>query len=141
MPNPFPFLIQILQVEVRCSNLSLHLTDHFSLLPAKAGAACHLSHQKYLSPNTHDPRFLKNSNEALTYMCVLFPLSTIFLPVKYSSASLERWIQEFFFLPSIHLFIKSRHLFLFGHVNRKGWVLGTVSKPDSSGKKLGMQGN
>lgn len=134
MPNPFSFLIQILKVEVHCSNLSLHLTDNFSLPPKKqhslSSLSCSTSHQKHLSLNTHDPHSLRNSNEALTYMCAMFPPLTIFLPVKYSSASLGRCIQEFFFLSSIHLFTKHRHIFLCGHVNRRCWIQGTGSKPD-----------
>lgn len=122
----FFILMQILKVEVHCSNLSSHLTHNFSLTPHNSrhtfsSLSCSTSHQKHLSPNTHDPHFFKNSNGALTYMCVMFPLLTIFLPIKYSSVFLERCIPEFFFFfpSSIHLLIKYRYIFLFGHVNRK----------------------
>lgn len=65
-------------------------------------------------------------------MCVMFPLLTIFLPVKCSSVFLERlYMRVLFFPSSIHLFIKYGYIFLFGHVNRDGWIQGTVSKPES----------
>ena len=43
-----------------------------------------------------------------------------------------------FFSSSIHLFIKYGYIFLFGHVNRDGWIQGTVRKPESSKKKWGL---
>lgn len=135
MPNSFSFLIQILKVEVHCSNLSLPLTDNFSLAPKKQHSLSSFS----LAPLTRTPfseypwpSFFKKLEWSIDiYVCYVSSVNYISTCKIQLCIPGKMYTRVLFFLSSIHLFTKHRHIFLFGHVNRRWWIQGTVSKPDS----------